>query len=130
MNTDQSTIRVSLVGHCGPDSFALRSAVAGFLPGAKVEKIDSQKDFESRISEFDLHLVNRVLDGSFDDVSGIELIRNHHEGSPPMMLISNFPESLQTAVEAGGVMGFGKRAMRSEEAKVALHDALGINATK
>lgn len=126
MSTNQPNIRVSLVGHCGPDSFALRSAVAGFIPGVKIEKLDSQKEFEAQVGEFDLHLVNRVLDGAFPNESGIELIREHHAGNPPMMLISNFPEALQTAVEAGGVMGFGKRAMRSDEARQALQAALGI----
>lgn len=128
--SNKPTTKISLVGHCGPDSFALKSAIAGFVPGAQVELLNSLQEFKANIKNFDLHCVNRVLDGSFDDESGIELIRHHHEGNPPMMLISNFPESLQSAVEAGGVMGFGKRSMRSEEAKVALHDALGINATK
>ena len=129
MTTESTPKKISLVGHCGPDSFALRSAIAGFVPGASVEMLNSFKDFESRNAEFDLHCVNRVLDGSFFDDSGIELIRAHHQGSPPMMLISNFPESLQSAVEAGGVMGFGKRTMRADEAKIALHNALGMTST-
>ncbi|HCT46079.1 MAG: hypothetical protein CMJ35_01690 [Phycisphaerae bacterium] len=119
--------RISLVGHCGPDAFALRSAIAGFIPGAEITMLNSLAEFESQIADFDLHLVNRVLDGSFPDDSGIELIRANHAGSPPMMLISNFPEALQSAVEAGGVMGFGKRAMRSAEAQAALQVALGIS---
>ncbi len=123
------TVRVSLVGHCGPDAFALKSSVMGFVSGAEIDLISSQTEFHSRIREYDLHLVNRVLDGSFPDTSGIDLIRRHSGGNPPMMLISNFPESLQEAVEAGGVMGFGKRAMRSEEARAALHNALGISNT-
>lgn len=118
---------VALVGHCGPDSFALKSSVMGFIPNSKVEMIRSLKDFQSRISQFDLHLVNRVLDGHFPNNSGIELIRAHHEGNPPMMLISNFPDSLQDAVNAGGVMGFGKRTMRTEQARLALNNALGIS---
>ena len=127
--TAVSPTRIALVGHCGPDSFALKSSIMGFVPNAQVEMVASLQDFESRIDAFDLHVVNRVLDGQFPDESGIELIRSHHENHPPMMLISNFPESLQEAVAAGGVMGFGKRAMRSEEARIALHNALGMTST-
>ncbi|MFG0245503.1 MAG: hypothetical protein ACF8MF_05555 [Phycisphaerales bacterium JB052] len=122
--TTNDTKRIALVGHCGPDAFALRSAIAGFIPGATITMLNSLSEFKDRISEFDLHLVNRVLDGTFPDDSGIALIEANHTNNPPMMLISNFPEALQSAVEAGGVMGFGKRAMRSEEARAALINAL------
>ncbi len=118
---------IALVGHCGPDAFALKSSIMGFLPGSQVEMLGSLSAFQTRMSEFDLCLVNRVLDGQFPDESGIELIKTLHATHPPMMLISNFPESLQEAVDAGGVMGFGKRGMRSEEARIALNNALGIN---
>lgn len=127
--TDAPTRRIALVGHCGPDAFALKSSIMGFIPKAQVEMIGSLSEFERRITEFELHLVNRVLDGQFPDESGIELIRAHHKDNPPMMLISNFPESLREAVASGGVMGFGKRAMRSEEARVALQNAIGISNT-
>ena len=30
-------IRILLVGHCGPDAYALRSAIGGMVPGASVE---------------------------------------------------------------------------------------------
>jgi hypothetical protein len=123
--SSEQTRRIALVGHCGPDAFALKSAVMGFVPGATIELVGSQQDFEARVAQFDLHLVNRVLDGSFPNTSGIDLIAKHHADHPPMMLISNYPESLQEAVEAGAVMGFGKRAMRSEEARIALQNALG-----
>lgn len=120
-------IKIALVGHCGPDAFALKSSIMGFVANAQVEIITSLTDFQARMPLFDLYLVNRVLDGQFPDESGIELIRENHPDNPPMMLISNFPQSLQEAVNAGGVMGYGKRSMRSEEARIALHNALGIS---
>ena len=124
MSQQKEPLRVSLVGHCTPDSFALRSAIAGFYPEARVEPIGSVDEFKDRISEFDIHLVNRVLDGQFDDDSGINLIRMHADDHACLMLISNFPESLQEAVQAGGIHGFGKRDMRSENARIALHNAI------
>ena len=124
MSHDSESLTIALVGHCTPDSFALRSAIAGFYPDATVENISAQSDFESRIGEFKIHLVNRVLDGSFDDDSGINLIRRHASNHAALMLISNFPESLQEAIDAGGIQGFGKRDMRGENARIALHNAI------
>lgn len=130
MSHNTEPIRISLVGHCTPDTFALRSAIAGFYPEAKVEPIGSGEDFESRIGEFDIHLVNRVLDGQFEDGSGINLIRRHAGNHNALMLISNYPESIEEGIEAGGVRGFGKRDMRSESARIALHNAMNtINKT-
>ena len=117
---------IALVGHCGPDAFALQSSVMGFIQGAKIHRIDSIDDLNARLSDLSLLLVNRVLGGRFPNDSGIDLIRGLGEDAPPAMLISNFPESLQEAVNAGGVMGFGKRGMRSSQAEDALKRALGI----
>ena len=127
MNESSNQIKIALVGHCGPDAFALKAAIAGFVPGAQVDQLNSSVDFLGSASTYQLYCVNRVLDGTFESESGIELIRNHSAEFPPMMLISNFPESLQEAVEAGGCEGFGKRAMRSEEARAALLNALDSN---
>lgn len=124
MSHDSESLTISLVGHCTPDSFALRSAIAGFYPQAVVENIGSYTDFVSRVDEFKVHLVNRVLDGSFEDESGINLIRRHANDHSALMLISNFPESLQEAIDAGGIQGFGKRDMRGEKARIALHNAI------
>jgi len=120
--------RIALVGHCGPDAFALQSAVAGFVSGAEVERITSPAELGDDVGRFDLLLVNRVLDGGFGGSSGLDLIRSFGADASRSMLISNYPESVQEAVDAGAARGFGKRAMRSEEARVALHDALGLSA--
>ncbi len=124
MSQENSQPRISLVGHCTPDAFALRSAVAGYYPEARVETINSYEEFRERIGEFEIHLVNRVLDGSFADDSGINLIRIHASEHPALMLISNYPEALEEAVQAGGVQGFGKREMRTESARISLHNAI------
>ncbi|MDF1809706.1 MAG: hypothetical protein P1U42_08425 [Phycisphaerales bacterium] len=119
-------LEIALVGHCGPDSFALQSSVMGFVPGSVVHRLDSLEQLNKMMPQLSLLLVNRVLDGQFANTSGIDLIRELNPESPPAMLISNFPESLQEAVEAGGVMGFGKRGMRSAEAEQALKNALNL----
>ena len=121
-----SDIQIALVGHCGPDSFALQSSVMGFVPGSVILKINSKAELDEKIGELSLLLVNRVLDGGFDSESGIELIRELGAGAPPMMLISNFPESLEESVAAGAIMGYGKQKMRSPEAEAALKGALKL----
>jgi hypothetical protein len=123
--SDQTEVHIALVGHCGPDAFALQSSVMGFVPGAVMHRLNSMDELAAMMDKLSLLLVNRVLDGSFDSDSGIELIRGLGEGSPPAMLISNFPESLEESVAAGAVMGYGKRGMRSQEAENALKSALG-----
>ncbi len=123
--SDQTEVHIALVGHCGPDAFALQSSVMGFVPGAVMHRLNSMDELAAMMDKLSLLLVNRVLDGSFDSDSGIELIRGLGEGSPPAMLISNFPESLEESVAAGAVMGYGKRGMRSQEAEKALKSALG-----
>lgn len=124
--SEQSEIHIALVGHCGPDSFALQSSIMGFVPGSVIHKLNSTDDLTAKMKQLSLLVVNRVLDGQFGSDSGIELIRNLDDGAPPAMLISNFPESLDESVAAGAVMGYGKTKMRSPEAETALKSALGI----
>jgi len=121
-----SEIQIALVGHCGPDSFALQSSIMGFVPGAVLHRLNSMDDLAGMMDQLSLLVVNRVLDGQFGTESGIELIGNLAAGSPPAMLISNFPESLEESVAAGAVMGYGKQKMRSPEAEIALKNALNL----
>ena len=32
---DTVKIQIALIGHCGPDSYALQSSVMGFVPGSQ-----------------------------------------------------------------------------------------------
>ena len=75
---------------------------------------------------FDLLLINRVLDGSYPDDSGIGMIRDLPESAPGAMLISNYPEAIEESVQAGAIPGFGKSEMRSARAEAALRSALGL----
>ncbi len=121
-----SEIQIALVGHCGPDAFALQSSIMGFVPGAVLHRLNSMDDLASMMDQLSLLVVNRVLDGQFGTESGIEFISNLATGSPPAMLISNFSESLEESVAAGAVMGYGKQKMRSPEAETALKNALNL----
>jgi hypothetical protein len=121
--------RVVLVGHCGPDSYALRSAVARFVPGAEVVFAHHARALDEELSRADLLLINRTLDGDYDDAGGIELIhrlRARGAAKPRLMLVSNYSEAQAQAEMAGAAPGFGKREMNAESTRERLRAALGM----
>ena len=105
---------VLLVGHCGADSYGLDELVAQASPNAKTSRVNSVRALRDQLNDAALLLVNRQLDGRFGVAGGIELIRTlRAEGvSTPMMLVSNFPDAQEAAIEAGAAPGFGKRELR------------------
>ena len=119
---------IALVGHCGPDSYMLRSAVKYAVPGADVLMITDQDALNDLIEKgVDLLLVNRMLDGLFDAGVGVELIEALRTSHPQVrsMLISNYPESQAEAEAAGARPGFGKAEIGSPKMKQSLASALG-----
>jgi CheY-like chemotaxis protein len=103
---------VILVGHCGPDTSFLKLAVLDALPGARIRNMDDEAELFSAIrAGRALLLINRVLEDGFSTTEGVELIRRVRQQSPdtPCMLISNFAEAQQAAVNAGALPGFGKQ---------------------
>jgi hypothetical protein len=120
---------ILLVGHCGPDSWALKTAVSRLVPGADVQLVNDEQALATRLPAADLVLVNRMLDGGFTAESGVELIGRLAPGAGArFMLISNFPESQAAAVRAGASPGFGKAEMYSARAKETVLAALGMTA--
>jgi CheY-like chemotaxis protein len=67
--------------------------------------------------KFDLVLVNRLLDR--DGSQGLDIIRkikSHPDLSVvPVMMLTDYPEHQQRAVEAGAEPGFGKSELHSPE---------------
>ncbi len=121
---------VLLVGHCGPDSWVLKSTVRRALDGADVQMINGARALEDSLDGASLLLVNRVLDGDFPTGSGIELIRQlaTRDGhSAGVMLVSNFAEAQEEAEAAGALPGFGKADAASDEAARRMRDAAGVS---
>ena len=118
--------RVLLVGHCGPDTWMLKSWVKRVLKGVTVSAVKDQVSVTEAGADA-LLLVNRVLDGRFEGMDGVELIRrvSNGQGSPVALLISNYTDAQQRAVEAGGRPGFGKSEIGSKEAAQRLKNAVG-----
>ena len=118
--------QILLVGHCGFDSGSLKSLAESAVPGSSVARINDDATLHQRLADADLLLVNRVLDGRFASGSGVELIRAlaTQPDAPPMMLISNYEDAQQQAVDAGALPGFGKSAMGRPETARAIADAV------
>jgi hypothetical protein len=120
-------MKVLLVGHCGPDAFALRAAVGSMVPGAEIEQINSRRGLDEAEGAH-LLLINRVLDGAFDTESGIDLIREFAArdsgGRPGLVLVSNLQDAQTEAEAAGALPGFGKRELYSDRMRESLESAL------
>lgn len=115
---------VVLVGHCGPDAFMLTHAVRSAAPGARVVVNSDEKELWG--SAADLLLVNRVLDGWYEDEEGLRVVREAVGRGVAAMLISNYADAQSEAERAGARPGFGKGQVRSEAAQRAIRSALNI----
>ncbi len=118
---------VTLVGHCLPDSSYLTIAVRAVCPDVVVERANNDEELDAQLATgSDLLLVNRRLDGDFDDPSGIELIARCRHAAPQLksMLISNYADAQQLAQRHGAVPGFGKAELGTKKALDALVQAL------
>jgi hypothetical protein len=120
--------RIVLVGHCGPDAFALQSAVRSMVPGATVVHANTDEAVNDEIARADLLLVNRVLDGGFRSGSGLDIVRTISsidvDPKPEVVLVSNFADAQEQARRAGARPGFGKRDLYGDAMRRSLEEAL------
>lgn len=118
---------VVLVGHCGPDAWALKSAVRSALGTVEFRDIGEHKMLAEAMEGAHLVLINRVLGGGFHVESGIELIRSlaQSRGAPPMMLVSNFEDAQAEAEAAGALPGFGKTQLYDARTRERIEAAVG-----
>jgi CheY-like chemotaxis protein len=103
--------RVLDVGQCSPDHATIRSYLTRNFKCEVVQTHGPDDTIEQlKNGDFDLVLVNRKLDRDYSD--GIDVIRRIKSepdvAEVPCMLITNYPEQQDAAVEAGAVRGFGK----------------------
>jgi hypothetical protein len=124
--------KIALVGHCGPDETYLRIAVSRAVKDVVFVRADDQSELNQAVREgLDLVLVNRRLDWGFQTSEGVELVRLLRTENPGLrlMLVSNYPEAQEAAVQAGALPGFGKSDMRSTETQEKLRAALGLSSS-
>lgn len=115
-------------GNCSPDFNSIsRMAISSF--GAKVIQTHGAEDTLKvlRGQSVDLVTVNRKLDRDYTD--GMEVIKqikaDPQLSSIPVMLVTNYEEHQQIAIDAGCVRGFGKLAINDGATKERLEPFLG-----
>ncbi len=122
------TKQVLDVGNCSFDHASLRGLIESNFD-ATVSQAHGEEDALTalRVGTCDLVLVNRILDR--DHSEGIELIRkikaDERTARVPIMMITNYHEQQQAAMEAGAEHGFGKQAVSDPDTLSKLAGILG-----
>lgn len=117
--------RVVLVGHCNIDGPRLKQEIESKAAPCEVLRINTLKDLESACGEgAALLLVNREPVGFKEE--GVDLIRDVCKRFPgqKVMLVSDYPEAQEEAVNAGALPGFGKQDMGSSKLVETVKQAL------
>ncbi len=102
------------VGNCNPDHSSLTRLLKKNFE-VDVLRTHGMRDTLDLLKneDVDLVLVNRVMDR--DGASGLQIIQemksNPELSSVPVMMITNYEDAQQSAIEAGAEPGFGKSAL-------------------
>jgi DNA-binding response OmpR family regulator len=105
------TRRVLDVGQCNPDHAAISRLLNEHFDVEIVRAhVESDTIAALQSGDFDVVLINRKLDRDYSEgLNILQLIKSDSAMSNvPVMLVSNYPESQESAVAAGAVYGFGK----------------------
>lgn len=126
--------KVILVGHCGADTAYLKLAIKKAVPDVDIRTADDEKSLNTALAgnDIDLVLFNRELGYGFKSEEGVEVVRSlrGQHGQTKMMVITNYPDVQQAAVQAGATPGFGKRELGTARVTELLRDALGETVAK
>ena len=115
------------VGNCDMDHGSLRAMLEANFQVSLLRAHTAEEAFDLLQSqEIDLLLVNRKLDrDQSDGLAMIKLVKAHPELSgTACMLISNFDQYQQQAMESGAEPGFGKQRLQAPETKALLASLL------
>jgi two-component system chemotaxis response regulator CheY len=110
--------QVLSLGQCGADHYSISRLLSGEF-GAEVTAASTSEEALAKLrqGDFALVLVNRVLD--YDGGSGLDFIARlkseERLRSLPVMLVSNYPEAQDEAVQKGAELGFGKAQLSAGE---------------
>lgn len=104
-------------GNCGPDFNSIRKMVTSNFEATVVQTHGAEDTLELlRSRKVDLVTVNRKLDRDYSD--GLEIIRaikaDPDVKDIPVMLVTNYDEHQQTAIQEGATYGFGKLEIGNE----------------
>ncbi len=115
-------------GNCGPDFNAIRNMLKASFDVKVVQTHGPEDTLEFlRANDVVLVTVNRKLDRDYSD--GMEVIRllkaDSQTASVPVMLITNYDEHQQAAMEIGALQGFGKLSLNEPQTFDRLQAVLG-----
>ena len=108
---------VLIVGHCDLDHPQITSSIEKKFSA----KVTREKLLKNTIEclekqDYDLVIINRI--GAFDQESGLELIKKIKQDgrfSVPLMMVTNYKDQMDKAVETGAVPGYGKDKLHDKE---------------
>jgi len=108
---------VLVVGHCDLDHPQITSLLEKSF-SAKVTRVKLLKETIEYLEKqnYDLVIINRI--GAFDQENGLELIKTiKQEGrfKVPLMMVTNYKDQMDKAVEIGAVPGYGKDKLQDKE---------------
>jgi DNA-binding NarL/FixJ family response regulator len=120
--------RVLDVGNCGPDHSSIKHFLAKYFDCELLQADGADDALRAlRAGPVDLVLVNRKLDMDYSD--GIDVIRQIKAAADlahvPTMLITNYDEHHEAAMEIGALRGFGKLDLAKPETVAKLQPILG-----
>ena len=120
--------RILEVGNCAADHAAMTELIDRHFKAEIAQAHTFDEALTAlRNERYDLVLINRQLDR--DNSDGVELIRkikgDRDLAQVPVVLLSNYAEYQQRAMEAGAAPGFGKAELTSPETQQKLKDLLG-----
>jgi len=108
---------VLVVGHCDLDNPQITSLLEKNFC-TKVLRVKLLKKVIEHLEQqdYDLVIINRI--GAFDQESGLELIEKIKEDGrfqSPLMMVTNYKDQMDKAVEKGAVPGYGKDKLHDNE---------------
>ena len=108
---------VLIVGHCDLDHPQITSLIEKRF-SAKVTRVKLLKKTIEYLDkqDYDLVIINRI--GAFDQESGLELIRTIKQDGRfkvPLMMVTNYKDQMDKAIELGAVPGYGKDKLHDKE---------------
>ncbi len=116
-------------GNCGPDFHSIRQFLTSNFDAVVVQTHGAEDTLKAlRDRDVSLVTVNRKLDRDYSDgLDVVKLIKADQEISEvPVMLVTNYEEHQQSAIQAGCVRGFGKLALADPATIDLLKPYLGI----
>ena len=116
------------VGQCNADNYRISELLKKHFD-VKVDRSHSiaQAIESASKNTYDLILINRLLDA--DGSAGMDVLAslklNPSSAKIPVMIVSNYEDAQELAMQKGAVAGFGKGALDSEETLAKLNQYLG-----